>query len=50
MTAAEEEQMAFEWMREALIEKGVMGGTGFSPGAGSPVVLDLGAVSQVGIR
>ncbi|CBJ32744.1 conserved unknown protein [Ectocarpus siliculosus] len=35
-------------MREALQGPGVLGTTGLFPGAGSPVVLDLGAVSQDG--
>lgn len=34
-------------MREALQGPGALGTTGLFPGAGSPVVLDLGAVSQV---
>lgn len=37
----------FEWMRAALNGPGALGASGFFPGKGSPVVLDLGAVSQV---
>lgn len=44
---AEEERRAFESMRDALQGNGAVGTTGFFPRAGSPVVLDLGAVSQV---
>ena len=47
--SAEEERRAFEWMGRALQGKGkeAAGGAGIFPSAGSPVVLDLGAVSQV---
>ncbi|CAM9393861.1 unnamed protein product [Ectocarpus sp. 12 AP-2014] len=44
----EEEERVFECMREALQGPGALGTTGLFPGAGSPVVLDLGAVSQDG--
>lgn len=37
----------FEWMRAALNGPGALSSSGFFPGGGSPVVLDLGAVSQV---
>ena len=43
----EEERRVFDWMRGALHGSGALGSTGFFPGAGSPVVLDLGAVAQV---
>lgn len=43
----DEEERAFEWMGAALNGPGALGSSGFFPGKGSPVVLDLGAVSQV---
>lgn len=43
----EEEERVFEWMRGALNGPGALGSTGFFPGAGAPIVLDLGAVAQV---
>lgn len=42
-----EERRAFESMRDALQGTAALGTTGFYPRTGSPVVLDLGAVSQV---
>lgn len=44
--AAGEEGRVFEWMTGMLRGSGALGTTGIVPGAGSPVVLDLGAVSQ----
>lgn len=44
----EEESRVFDWMKAALSGSGALGTTGFFPEAGSPVVLDLGAVAQVG--